>query len=67
MTWPAVVVVGGVWLVLAYLVLFDAALARRRRERAELDRCGRVAYPVVAPRFTRADPSPLPRPRGDVA
>lgn len=66
MTFPAILVVAAVWAVLAYLVLFDAAVARWRRERDELARVGgrvdttpRVPPPPI--HFTR-DPSPRPRP-----
>lgn len=64
-TFPAILVVAAVWAVLAYLVLFDAAVARWRRERDELARVGgRVdTTPRVPPPPIRRDPSPLPRGR----
>lgn len=41
---------------------FHGWAQRHGRDRAELDRCGRVAYPSSAPHWTR-DPSPRPRSR----
>lgn len=62
MTWPAIIVVVGVWLTLSYLVLFDAAIERWRRERAELRRVGgRVRVEPSRINQVRRDPSPRPR------
>lgn len=58
----AVLVVAGMWAVLACLWATDES-RRWRRQRREVDRCGRVQYPRVPPPVRRADPSPSPRPR----
>lgn len=65
MTFPAVLIVVAVWAVLAWLAVGEPMMARRRRERAEVERCGRVTYITDAPRWQR-DPSPRRR-GGDAA